>query len=164
MDVGVPPLVIVKSEELPTSICAPESASSESALPNSGAADTLVDPSSSTYADLVTSTEYRDTDSKDAYIHDSKVSEDAIVASDCTIEILASACRDSSPLPPSSPIILPSSSPPPVSRIASPEVDSDLIKESTITIPESDCILVLDHGSSTSTDDWKRIDLGIRMI
>lgn len=169
LDVGTPPLVIVKSEELPRAIYAPESASSDPALPNSGAGDTLVDLSSSTCAesDLVASTKnspkHTDTALKDAYIHDSNVSENAIVASDSTIDsdILASSLRDSSPLPPSSPIILPSSSPPPVTRIASPEVDPNLVNESTI--PGSDYILVLDHGSSTSTDNWKRIDLGIRM-
>ena len=168
LDVGIPPLVVVvKSEEkLPASI-APESAGSDPDLPNSGTADTLVDLSSSTCADLVTltknSSEYTDTAvKKDAYIHDFKVLEDDIVASDCTVDVLASAFCDSSPLPPSSPIIWPSSSPPPVSRIASPEVDRDLKKESTV--PGSDCTLVLDHDSSASTDDWKRVDLGTRMI
>ena len=93
---------------------------------------------------------------KRAYIHDSKDSEGVIVASDC---ISAPAYHDSSPLPPSSPDIWPSSSLPPVSRIASPGVDPDLRKESTA--PGSDCIFVLDYDFSTSSDDWKRIDLGV---
>ena len=163
MDIGIPPLVVVKLEDPPTSIYAPETTGSDLAIPDSGTGDTLVDLSSSTCADLVTSTrnssEY--TAVKDAYIHDSKVSEDVIVASDCTVDISASAFRDSSPLPPSSPIIWPYSSLPPVSRIASPEGDLDPLKESTM--PGSDCILILDHDSFASTDVWK-LDLGIRMV
>ena len=165
LDVGIPPLVVVKLEELPTSICATKSAGSDPAFTdsNSGAGDTLVDLSSSTCAEPVTATknisDHTDTTKKDAYIHDSKIPEGVIVASDCTIDISVSACRGSSPLPPSSPIIRPSSSLPPISRKVSPEVDPDLIAMSG-----SDCILVLDHGSSATTDDWKRIDLGIRMV
>ena len=69
---------------------APESASLDPAFSNSGAGVTLqvMDLSSSTCADLVTltnnSSEDADTAVKGAYIHDSKVLEDDIVASDCT--------------------------------------------------------------------------------
>ena len=139
--------------------------SSDSASPNSGAGNTSVDPSSSTCADLVTlnkkSSENTDTSAKGAYIHDSKVSEDIIVASDPTIDISASAFCDSSLLPPSSPSIWPSSLPP-ISRIASPEVYPNLLNESTSL--GSDCILKKDHDFSAFTDEWKRVELGIKMF
>jgi hypothetical protein len=162
LDVGTPPLVVVKLEELPMPISPP---SSDSASPNSGAGNTLVDLSSSTCADLVTSnkklSENTDSSAKGAYIHDSKVSEDIVVASDPTINISASAFRDSSLLPPSSPSIWLSSLPP-ISRIASSEVYPDLLNRSTTL--GSDCILKLDHDFSAFTHEWKRVELGIKMF
>lgn len=93
---------------------------------------------------------------KDAYIHDTQDSKDVIVAFDRTVDVSTPAFCDSSPLPPSSPNIRPFSSLSPISPIASFEADPDILEESTT--PGSDCTLVL----STPTDDWKRIDLGIK--
>ena len=76
------------------------------------------------------------------------------MASDCTLDNSVPACPNSSSLSPSSPNNWPSSLLS-SSRVASPELDT---KESTTS--GLDWILVLDHDMSTSTDDWKRIDLG----
>ena len=146
---------------------APESVRSDAAFPpNSISDDTLVDSSSSTCSDVVfsnkMSSESAHSPIKGAYIHESKVSEDVVGASDCTlVDISVPDSRDSS-LPPSSPNIWPSSSLPPISHEASPEVDPDFSKDSAT--PGSDCILVLDHDFYSSTDDRSRIDLGIKAI
>lgn len=168
LDVGTPPLVVGKLKELRMSIYPPGSAYSDPAFPISGTGDTLLDLSSSTCADLAASNKNlfgdSDTPGKGAYIHDPKISEDIIVASDSTVDLLTPAIRDSSPLPPSSPppsspSILPSSS---LICKASPEVNFNLSTESTT--PGSDGTLVLDRGFSIPPDEWKRINLGIKLI
>jgi len=162
LDVGIPPLVDIKLEELSMPTHAPEAAGSDSTFPNSGSGDELVDLSSSTCVDLIAwktnSPGDERTPIKGAYIHDSKVSEEVTVASDDTP---APAFCDSSPIP-NSPNIWPSSSLPPTSRIASPELDRDLSKESTTS--RSDYILVWDHTVSTSIGGRERLDLGIKIF
>ena len=101
-------------EQQPTPMHAAESVRSDAAFPpNPISDDTLVDSSSSTCSDVVFSNKMSSGSAhspiKGAYIHESKVSEDVVGASDCTlVNISVPDSRDPSPLPPSSPNIWPS--------------------------------------------------------